>query len=146
MEHRPERGKWTYKENEDGTLELVPFVEQPKPRLHTIVTDDIPEGLVSMITGETFYSRSRYLRHVKEHGYEVVGTDMKSWNPDNRKEKDEKYTKKLEEDVERSYYEVRDNMAPLTELDKERCKIIDRQHESGYFNEVNYDDGGNEYE
>jgi len=146
MEHKPERGKWTFKEI-DGKVQLVPYVEVPKPRVHTIRTDHVPEGIVSMITGEVFDSRSRYERHVKEHGYEIVGHDMKgqSQKATDKYETDE-YNRQLEEDTARAYYDVRDGMAPLTELDKEMCKTIDNQLENGMYKEAKYDDGGNDYE
>lgn len=147
MEAQTNRGRWTFKQLDNGELELVPYVEPPRPRVHAIVTDDIPQGIESMITGEVFYSRSRYLRHVKEHGYEVLGHDMKGQAPEPEDTfETERYNKQMEEDAARAYYEVRDNMAPLTELDKENCKIINKQLEDGFYKEAQYDDGGNDYE
>jgi len=58
-----------------------PFVSESP-----FVLQDSMEPIASMITGETFDSRSQYMRHVKANGCEIVGNDLLSNKP--RKLKD----------------------------------------------------------
>lgn len=131
------RGKWTI---DKDTGKLVPAGES-KPRQQTpgIITDEI--CLESMVDGRIYTSKSKLRQHYKREGYveKEKGYVPKRENPYESRE----YLERMEEDAARAYYAVRDNMAPLSELDRERCKIINHNMEHYNYDRRYYDDDGN---
>ena len=64
---------------EGGHLKLIPWDEYcgGGRGTHSVQQDTI-EPFVSPLNGEVFDSRSRYERHVKQHGHRIVGNDWQS--------------------------------------------------------------------
>ena len=114
------RGKFTW----DGE-KLVP-VEEAKPKeTHFVIDDEIPGGMQSMADCKIYTSKARYRQSLREQGFIEVGTNHEGFKPKNPFEEYD-YQKQLKEDCARAYYEARDKMAPLSELDRERCRRIDK--------------------
>lgn len=130
-EHTGIRGKWTWDvENQC----LKDFVEVKKEvNAPYVLVDEIPGGIQSMADGLMYTSKRRLRDAYRRLGKEEVGNDKSHLEPV-KKEKDPRYEEKLREDIARSYYEVRDGNAPLSEFDKARCEIINRN-----LKEYNYD-------
>ena len=130
------RGKFTYDIEKKC---LVPFdKETPRTRLH-IITDDVPEGIQSMVTKKWYTSKYRLRQEYKERGFIEIGNTDYDPTPD----PDPKYEEQLEADVEMAYYAVRDGMAPLSELDKHRCEITNRNLERYNYDRRERDEYGN---
>lgn len=81
--------------------------------------------MISHADCKIYTSKSAYRRSLREQGFIEVGNDVDGFKPKNFFETRE-YDEQLKEDLARSYYEVRDGMAPLSELDKERCKRVNK--------------------
>lgn len=130
------RGKWTY----DTEKKCLVEVQAERPRhTHFVITDEIPGGMQSMVNGQWFTSKSEYRRHLKRNGYIEKGNDTEC-----RYEEDtEAIDRQLQEDAEAAWYAVRDGMADLSELDRERCKIIDHNLEHYNYDRRERDDWGN---
>lgn len=124
------RGKWTWSTEQNC---LVPATETKRPaEAPNILTDEM-EPLESMVDGSIWTSKARYREHLRANGLIEKGNDKAKLDTRHFTETEE-YERQLKEDSERTYYAVRDGMAPLTELDKERCKIMDHN-----LREYNYD-------
>lgn len=119
------RGKFTI---DKETGKLVPYGEQKREPTNHLLLDDIPQGIQSMVTGRWYTSKHRLRQEYKELGYTEIGYD----NTEPRRYEDPKYDEKLEEDVERAYYAVRDGMAPLSDMDKARCEMANKSYEYNY--------------
>ena len=116
-----ERGKFRW----DGE-KLVPF-EKEKPRETVNIITDECEPFQSMADCKIYTSKALYRQSLREQGFIEVGNDVdgfKKTDVFNTREYDEQ----LREDLERSWYECRDKMAEISELDRERCKRIDRNN------------------
>lgn len=90
--------------------------------------DEALDGIKSQTgSGCTYYSKSALRAEYKRMGFEEVGNDY----PRKPRERyvPPTYEKDLEKDVARAIEDVRYNQAPLSEFDKERCKIINNQVE-----------------
>lgn len=123
------RGHWTY--DKDGTLiEYVP--ERPKNRAPAVHTDEC--CIRSMADRKTYTSKAKLRRSYRELGFVEVGNDPMPETPREHPVTDERHMERLEEDITKAYYQCRDGMAPLSELDKERCKIVDKQFEESHDN------------
>lgn len=130
----PNRGKFIW-DNEQN--KLVPYGEQKKtPRLN-VITDDIPEGIQSMVTGKWYTSKHRLRQEYKELGYIEIGNDKS----EPVKDVDPHYDEKMEAAVTEAYYAVRDGNAPLTEMDKARCEMANRSYQYNYDRRERNDDG-----
>lgn len=124
------------------TGELIP-VEKSKPKqVTTVIEDTIPGGLESMVDGKIYDSKSALRAHYKRAGVIEKGNDHVYLKKEHWSETEE-YQRKLQEDSERAWYEVRDGMAPLTELDREQCKIIDHNMEHYNYDRRKLDRNGN---
>lgn len=115
----PETSEWV-------RIEKLPPREQKAPYVHM---DEIPGGLKSMVDRQLYYSKAKLRRHYRNAGVVEIGEETNFVYNREDKFNHAAYMRQLEEDSARAYYEVRDNMAPLTELDKERCKIINNNLE-----------------
>lgn len=117
--------KWVLKWNEaEGKLDMLPEEQAPRAERPHIITDEC-EPFQSMVDGSIHTSKARYRQHLRDNGKIEVGNDVDGFKPVNPFETRE-YQEQLKEDLTRSYYEVRDGMAPLSEYDRERCKRINR--------------------
>lgn len=133
------RGKWTYDKN---TGKIVPFEEKKKENLSAYVQQDSIEPLESMVDGKIYESKSALRAHYKQAGVIEKGNDRNTV-PKVHWSQEREYQEKLEEDAVRTWYAVRDGMAPLTELDKERCKIIDHNERHYNYDRRARDEDGN---
>lgn len=123
------------------TGKLVPYGKQEKEIAPEIITDEIPGGLKSMVNGKIYTSKYRLREHYRQVGVTEIGNETNFSYKYNMYE-DHKYKKQLEEDAHRAYYEARDGMAPLSELDKERCAVIDRNLEHYNYDRRERDESG----
>ena len=111
------RGKFKY--NPD-TGKMEDYIEPPKPEVNapTFFKDEILDGLHSMADDKIYYSRSAYLRSLKEQGYEVTGgehlKDVKPWTPPTYEQ--------VREDTVKAYYDVKYDRVEFTEQQKELHK------------------------
>lgn len=125
-----ERGKW------------VP-IEKPKvlavdaPAVHT---DEIPGGMLSHVDCKIYTSKSAYRRSLKELGYIEVGHEK---IVPKKREPSEEYRAQLREDLERSFYELRDNQCDMPEVDRERAKLIKKQLQDYNYDRRERDQYGN---
>lgn len=90
------------------------------------VQADEMEPMQSMADCKFYTSKSVYRRSLKELGFIEVGNNVEGLKPSENLFETKKYNDQLKEDMTRAWYEVRDKNAPLSELDRERCKRIDR--------------------
>ena len=105
----------------------VSLIKEPAKPIVAVHQDEM-EPMQSMADCKYYTSKSKYRQSIKEQGFIEVGNDVDGFKPRNIWEERE-YNDKLKEDLTRSYYEVRDGMAPLDEIDRERCKQINRHNE-----------------
>lgn len=130
------RGKYTYDTEKKC---LVPYEPAEKPlELHAVIADEIPGGMESMVDGRIYTSKALYRQHLRERGFVEKGNDRAIFHAEGTRE----YDRQIEEDAQRTYYELRDGMAPLSELDRERCKIADHALEHYNYDRRHYDDDG----
>ncbi len=126
------RGKWTWDAEKNC---LIDYVEPPKKEVNApyVITDEIMGGIRSMADRLTYTSKKKLRDSYKRLGFVEVGNEeikpevSEPWN-------DERYMEQLEADLEKSYYQCRDGMAEVTELDREMFKIMDKQIEEGHDN------------
>lgn len=110
-------GKWTWDDNQQ---KLIPY-EESKQEVNApwVITDDM-NPLHHPINNKVYTSKKRFREVTKMFGYEEVDKGYRA-----KKEPDPNYEKNLEKDLTEAYYQCRDGMAPLSELDREKIKIID---------------------
>lgn len=123
------------------TGELVPYQEERRARTHFVHTDEM-DPLESMVTGRIHTSKSSLRAEYRQHGVIEKGNDHNTSKRTHWSEERE-YQERLAADAERTWYAVRDGMAPLTELDRERCKIIDHNLKHYNFDNRERDENGN---
>lgn len=93
--------------------------------------DEMLDGVMSMTgSGKTYYSKSELRAEYKRMGYEEIGNDTSHLTAPKESIYTDKYVRELERDVAESIEQVRYNQAPLSEFDRERCKIINHQIEN----------------
>lgn len=115
--------RWNAETNSWESLRKeAPKVDAP------FVHQDEMEPMQSMADCKFYTSKSKYRQSIKELGFIEVGNDVDGFKPKNPFETRE-YEEKLKEDLTRSWYEVRDGFAPLSELDRERCKEVNKHNE-----------------
>lgn len=130
------RGHWVWNKEQ---RKFVDYVEQTKEvNAPFVITDDMP-ALKHMANGKFYTSKARFREVTRQLGYEEVG-DQTEWRAKPDPAKEAKDDEARRETIAKAYYAVRDGMAPLSELDKERCKIINKQiRESRDNRELNSD-------
>lgn len=116
------RGRWKYDEKTNSWIDYVP---QEPSRVHAIITDEM-QPLQHMANGKFYTSKSEFRRVTKAFGFEEIGNEV-NWRAE--KPVDPNYDDKLEETVTRSYFDVRDGNAQLSELDKKLCREADEKLE-----------------
>lgn len=110
--------------------ETQTFDTQPPPKPQklgesaAVIPDEIE--VKSMVDQKVYTSKRALLASYKRAGKEVVGNDV-DYRPTKDPAIEKRAAEKLEADISRSYYQVRDGMAPLSEFDKARCKAINNQ-------------------
>lgn len=94
------------------------------------------EPFQSMVDGKYFSSKSAYRRHLKAHGYIESGNESTAHTPSahERQAKEKADQAQRIEHIQRATELVKNNMSPLSEYDRSRCKIINRNLEN-----YNYD-------
>ena len=130
------RGKFTICKE---TGKLVPYEKKLSVETHAVIPDEI--CIESQIDGKIYTSKRELRRHYKREGFIERDKGYRS-KPVNLYETEE-YKAQLAEDATRAYYAVRDNMAPLSELDRERCKMINHNLEHYNYDRRDLDDDGN---
>lgn len=131
-----------FRYNQD-TGEWEEFDPKGKPKqvdAATFIPDDC-DPFQSMVDGSWWTSKSNYRRHLKANGKIEVGNDVDGFGSVNPFETKE-YKEQLKEDMTRAYYETRDRMAPLSELDRERCKRIDEKNKRNSYDRRERDRSG----
>lgn len=100
--------------------------ENPPERKAPMVIMDTMTPTQHMVDCKFYDSKSAFRAATKKYGYVETGVQpVKQKGP--RTSYNDAERAQLRADVEKSVQEVKYNQAPLTELDKERCKIINRQ-------------------
>ncbi len=135
------RGKMTW----NGT-KMVPVEKKRKEETHGVITDEVNfgRGIKSMVNGQIYTSKTELRRHYKRAGVIEIGNEVNYVAKSESPYQTEAYKKRLEEDSERTYYEIRDGMSPhLTELDRERCRLMDHNLEHYNYDRRIRDDDGN---
>lgn len=120
------RGKW----GADKNGNLIPYVEPPKRDVNApmVIVDEM-DPMLSMADRRIYTSKRRYRDSLRRHGFIEVGNET-NYVP--KREEDPKYEENLRADIARAAYDVRDGNAELTEFDKERCKIVNKQIRDSY--------------
>lgn len=108
------RGKW---KQDQTTGELIPYVEEKKVHAFHIKNDEMPPT-VHPVTGEVFTSKKKFRAATKATGYEEIGDQRRQTKPREHLDTEEN----IRADVEKAWYLARDNMAPITEKEKELCR------------------------
>lgn len=119
-----ERGlfKW-----DDERKCLVKVDKAPRIQTHAVHCDEMPP-MQSMVDGSLWTSKAAYRAHLRRHGKIEVGNETGfQYRPDPRDE--EREEEQIRETCAQAYYDLRDGNAELDELDRERCKAIDRNNE-----------------
>jgi hypothetical protein len=129
------RGKWKI---DKETGKLVPYEKKSSVQTHGVIPDEI--CIESMVDGKIYTSKAELRRHYKRAGYIEKDKGYRVKQENTYESYD--YKAQLEEDAARAYYAVRDNMAPLSELDRERCKIINNNLENYNYDRRYFDDDG----
>lgn len=132
------RGKFTWCDKEK---KLIPLETKPRVETHGIIPDEI--CIKSMVDGRVYTSKSALRRHYREAGVIEVGNEINHTPKAEDPFQSDAYLRKIEEDAQLSYYAIRDGMEPLTELDKERCKLMDHNLEHYNYDRRPRDDDGN---
>lgn len=127
INNRPIRGRWKFDEK---TKKMVPYEPPPKPEVNApyVITDEIPGGIRSMADRKTYTSKRKLRDSYRRLGYVEVGNEVEALRARaEKRDPDPKYEENLEADLEQAYTDIREGNAELSELDKERCKIINKQ-------------------
>lgn len=133
------RGKFKLNEN----LELV-RVEETKKEVNapSVITDEIPDGLKSMVTGRVHTSKAVLRHEYKVLGYEEIGNEELKTQK-RTKDAEEKRAQEVEQATTEAFYQVRDGEAALSEYDKARCEIINRNRREYNYDDREFDEHGN---
>lgn len=135
-----ERGKKYSWSAERGLFEVA---QETKREVEApAVLPDEMAPMQSMADCKFYTSRSRYRQSLKEQGFIEVGNNTEGLENKTNVFETREYNEQLKEDMTRAYYECRDKMAPLSELDRERCKRIDRNNESNDYDRRERDRDG----
>ena len=118
----------TFKEI-DGKVVLVDVVEEVKRPVHAIITDDM-EPMRCYACKSWHTSKSKMRQCYKDHKMIEVGNESLLIKEDTHDQA--AYDKQLEDDIAWAFNALKYGDAPIDELTKERCKIMDKQiHDSG---------------
>lgn len=130
IRHEKSRGKFHYdpelKQWVDEEFYVDYEKENPRERKAPMVIMDTMTPTKHMVNGRFYDSKSEFRRVTKSLGYEEIGREVMKAPPKKTRYTDEE-RQALKAEITKAYTDVRDGNAPLSELDKERCKIINRQ-------------------
>lgn len=103
--------------------------KERKVETHFVISDEIPET-ESMATQdrEYFTSRSKYYRHLKEHGYHVKEAGEDSTKPVPKDH--EAYVRELKDAAEKAYHDIKNDRIPFTEEEKARWREEERLYQA----------------
>lgn len=125
------RGHWKYVPNDAGGVDAVPY-ENPTIEVNApqVITDELPSGFRSMADRQFYTSKRKYRDSLKRLGkIEIGNATLDELKITQTKAEKEEYEQQLEDDVRWSRNAVKYNEAPLDELDKERCRIINEANQ-----------------
>lgn len=116
------------------TQTMIPIEEyrlQQRVRSGHVVEDTLLEAIRSHATDEglMFDSRSKYLAHLKQHGFEVTGGDhltgksLEDWKPPKATRRE------ILDDVEKCYHDIKWGRTEFNERVKERCLRENRAYQ-----------------
>lgn len=123
---------------EHGEFKMVPYVEEEKRQTHMIITDDIPEMECHACKGH-HSSKSAFRNCYKRHGMLEVGNESLEIRPDDHDA--EALDRKLEDDITWAFNALKNDEAPMDELTRERCKVMDKQIKDSGDNRLRSHDG-----
>lgn len=94
------------------------------------------EPFQSMVDGTMFSSKSAYRRHLKVHGYVETGNEStaRQISTHERQQAEKEAHLQRVEHIKLATELVKNNMSPLTEYTRSKCKIINRN-----IKDYNYD-------
>ncbi len=121
-----QRGKKYSWSQERGLFE-VNSEKKEEVAAPTVHADEM-EPMQSMADCKFYTSKSAYRRSLREQGFIEVGNDVDGFKRTNVFETKE-YDAQLKEDMTRAFFECRDKMAPISELEREKFKRMDRQRQ-----------------
>lgn len=125
------RGKWVYRADESGQTEAVPYQEAKIEQSTMIITDELPANFRSMADRQIYTSKRKYRDSLRRLGkVEVGNASLAELEIKESKADKEAYEQQLEDDIAHSRNAVKYDEAPLDELDKERCKIINQSNKN----------------
>ena len=113
----------------DGQVVMEEFKEEVKRESTKVITDEM-EPLRCYACKSWHTSKSKMRQCYKEHKMIEVGNESLEIKPDNHDAK--QYEQQLEDDIAWAFNALKYDEAPIDELTRERCKIMDKQiYESG---------------
>lgn len=110
-----EKGKYVFN-SETGKLER--WVAPKKVEVHTVIRDEILDGIHSMLDDKVYYSRSAYLNSLKKEGYEVTGGDHLKGPRDVKPPDDAE----IRRHTEQAYFDIKYDRVEFTEKQKQLHK------------------------
>lgn len=123
----------------NGEFVKEEYVEEVKRQTHTVITDEIPGGMRCMACRRIHTSKSEVRKCYRNHKMIEVGNESLEIKDDREWEK--AYDEKLEDDIAWAFNALKYNEAPIDELTRERCKILDRQIAESGDNRLRSHDG-----
>lgn len=108
---------------------MVELYQAPKERVSPeFMIDNLSEPIQSMADGKYYGSKAALRASYKAHGLEEVGNE----HPDTWVAKPKRSSEKeCHEAVEQAYHMCKNGMAPLSEFDRELCRIQNEQIRNG---------------
>lgn len=119
------RGPMVVFKEVNGEIVAQEYKEEPKKQVHSIIVDEIPGGMRCYACRSYHTSKAAVRRCYKEHGYIEVGNESLEIKPN--KDDEKAYDAQLEDDIAWAFNALKYNEAPIDELTRERCKILDKQ-------------------
>lgn len=112
---------------ETGKLQEGYGPRKERYAMDQFTTDDI-KPFQSMVDGQVFTSKSKYRKHLKTHGYKEVGNESTARKTSvyEKQQEVKANSEKRREQIRMARELVKNNMSGLTEYDKHRCEIINR--------------------
>lgn len=132
------RGKPQVLREVNGELTFVDYDEEEKRASTMIITDEIP-AMRCYACRSWHTSKSAFRNCYKRHGFIEVGNESLAIKPD--KSEEESYEKQLEDDVAWAFNALKNDEAPIDELTRARCKIMDEQIKNSGDNRMRSHDG-----
>lgn len=115
------RGEWRYDLETDM---LVPHERMLAPRIHSVITDEIPPTLSMTGSDKTYTSKRKLRAEYRDLGFVETGGEQLRPKKIDREER----RRQIREDVEKANNLVKYGMAPLTDKEREQCLREDRSY------------------